>query len=186
LADFSMLRSSSQEQLQDGKEKHPLLKYKRGSIDNAAFDHRQESEVEGKGSGHARGTQRMFASVDHSADRKRMQSFDATAAEKSNKGKLNRLFSIHDTEAETEKEEEGEVFVIDVELDHKKNRPATKSAKAWGRAFGKAIQQAPALPETIVEKELDDENVEKTVPLITKTDSTGAVNGGAISSITKK
>ena len=47
---------------------------------------------QGKGSGHVRGTQRMFASVDHSADRKRMQSFDATAAEKSNKGKLNRLF----------------------------------------------------------------------------------------------
>ena len=50
---------------------------------------------------------------------------------------------------------QGEVFVIDVELDHKKNRPATKSGKAWGRAFTKAIQQAPALPETIVEKEPD-------------------------------
>ena len=35
---------NSQEQLQDGP-KHPLLKYKRGSIDNAAFDQRFQDQV---------------------------------------------------------------------------------------------------------------------------------------------
>ena len=34
----------SQEQLQEGP-KHPLLKYKRGSIDNAAFDQRLQEQV---------------------------------------------------------------------------------------------------------------------------------------------